>query len=79
MGGKLNVICFDKTGTLTEDGLDVLGIRFMSQQQRSGFRLTVRIPLTDQSDYRSFYQVHYRSLLQNHTLVLRQSSRITML
>ncbi|CAJ0643145.1 11439_t:CDS:10 [Entrophospora sp. SA101] len=29
MGGKLNVMCFDKTGTLTEDGLDVLGIRYV--------------------------------------------------
>ncbi|CBF77849.1 putative P-type ATPase [Aspergillus nidulans FGSC A4] len=34
VGGKLDVICFDKTGTLTEDGLDVLGIRVMTQHQR---------------------------------------------
>ncbi|KAL4787760.1 hypothetical protein BJX76DRAFT_317563 [Aspergillus varians] len=34
VGGKLDVICFDKTGTLTEDGLDVLGIRIMTQHQR---------------------------------------------
>ncbi|CAG8502981.1 984_t:CDS:10, partial [Cetraspora pellucida] len=31
VGGKLNVMCFDKTGTLTEDGLDVLGVRFINQ------------------------------------------------
>ncbi|KAL3458039.1 hypothetical protein BJX64DRAFT_267592 [Aspergillus heterothallicus] len=34
VGGKLDVVCFDKTGTLTEDGLDVLGLRIMNQQQR---------------------------------------------
>ncbi|KAL4883116.1 hypothetical protein BJY04DRAFT_185877 [Aspergillus karnatakaensis] len=34
VGGKLDVICFDKTGTLTEDGLDVLGIRIMTEQRR---------------------------------------------
>ncbi|KAL4806028.1 hypothetical protein BDV18DRAFT_140397 [Aspergillus unguis] len=34
VGGKLDVICFDKTGTLTEDGLDVLGMRIMTQDQR---------------------------------------------
>ncbi|KAL4917905.1 hypothetical protein BDW62DRAFT_72569 [Aspergillus aurantiobrunneus] len=37
VGGKLDVICFDKTGTLTEDGLDVLGIRIMTQHQRFDF------------------------------------------
>jgi cation-transporting ATPase 13A3/4/5 len=31
VGGKLDVMCFDKTGTLTEDGLDVLGVRLVSQ------------------------------------------------
>ncbi|CAG8551417.1 5269_t:CDS:10, partial [Dentiscutata erythropus] len=31
VGGKLNAMCFDKTGTLTEDGLDVLGVRFINQ------------------------------------------------
>ncbi|CAG8505217.1 11733_t:CDS:10, partial [Scutellospora calospora] len=31
VGGKLNAMCFDKTGTLTEDGLDVLGVRFVNQ------------------------------------------------
>ncbi|KAL3469277.1 hypothetical protein BJX99DRAFT_268374 [Aspergillus californicus] len=34
VGGKLDVICFDKTGTLTEDGLDVLGVRIMTEDQR---------------------------------------------
>ncbi|KKK26723.1 putative P-type ATPase [Aspergillus rambellii] len=34
VGGKLDVVCFDKTGTLTEDGLDVLGVRIMNQNQR---------------------------------------------
>ncbi|KAL4902464.1 hypothetical protein BDW74DRAFT_158641 [Aspergillus multicolor] len=34
VGGKLDVVCFDKTGTLTEDGLDVLGIRVMTLDQR---------------------------------------------
>lgn len=29
VGGKLDMICFDKTGTLTEDGLDILGVRFV--------------------------------------------------
>jgi cation-transporting ATPase 13A3/4/5 len=37
VGGKLDVVCFDKTGTLTEDGLDVLGLRIMNEQQRFGF------------------------------------------
>ncbi|OAQ96307.1 hypothetical protein LLEC1_00157 [Akanthomyces lecanii] len=31
VGGKLDVMCFDKTGTLTEDGLDVLGVRVVSE------------------------------------------------
>lgn len=34
VGGKLDVVCFDKTGTLTEDGLDVLGVRAVSSNQR---------------------------------------------
>ncbi|KAJ5641572.1 hypothetical protein N7490_005572 [Penicillium lividum] len=34
VGGKLDVVCFDKTGTLTEDGLDVLGARAVSNNQR---------------------------------------------
>ncbi|KAJ5953419.1 hypothetical protein N7454_000315 [Penicillium verhagenii] len=34
VGGKLDVVCFDKTGTLTEDGLDVLGARVVSNNQR---------------------------------------------
>ncbi|KAJ5263741.1 hypothetical protein N7478_011346 [Penicillium angulare] len=34
VGGKLDVVCFDKTGTLTEDGLDVLGARAVSSNQR---------------------------------------------
>jgi cation-transporting P-type ATPase 13A2 len=34
VGGKLDVMCFDKTGTLTEDGLDVLGVRLVSQSTR---------------------------------------------
>ncbi|KAJ5792184.1 uncharacterized protein N7503_008162 [Penicillium pulvis] len=34
VGGKLDVVCFDKTGTLTEDGLDVLGARAISNNQR---------------------------------------------
>ncbi|KAJ5888886.1 hypothetical protein N7495_008927 [Penicillium taxi] len=34
VGGKLDVVCFDKTGTLTEDGLDVLGARPVSSNQR---------------------------------------------
>ncbi|KAK9330708.1 hypothetical protein V1520DRAFT_339783 [Lipomyces starkeyi] len=33
VGGKLDVVCFDKTGTLTEDGLDVLGVHVVNQQQ----------------------------------------------
>lgn len=35
VGGKLDVVCFDKTGTLTEDGLDVLGARSVTRNQRS--------------------------------------------
>lgn len=31
VGGKLDIMCFDKTGTLTEDGLDVLGLRIVSE------------------------------------------------
>ncbi|OAA77441.1 ATPase type 13A2 [Akanthomyces lecanii RCEF 1005] len=31
VGGKLDIMCFDKTGTLTEDGLDVLGVRVVSE------------------------------------------------
>ncbi|KAL4929639.1 putative P-type ATPase [Aspergillus undulatus] len=34
VGGKLDVICFDKTGTLTEDGLDILGVRVMTGNQK---------------------------------------------
>ena len=34
MGGKLNILCFDKTGTLTEDGLDVLGIRYVDYNSK---------------------------------------------
>ncbi|KAI0199076.1 hypothetical protein F4808DRAFT_434112 [Astrocystis sublimbata] len=34
VGGKLDVMCFDKTGTLTEDGLDVLGVRLVSQSTK---------------------------------------------
>ncbi|KAL2813331.1 hypothetical protein BDW59DRAFT_154862 [Aspergillus cavernicola] len=51
MGGKLDVVCFDKTGTLTEDGLDVLGIRIMTQDQRlSGLLSEVSSkPLTESS------------------------------
>jgi cation-transporting ATPase 13A3/4/5 len=30
VGGKLDIMCFDKTGTLTEEGLDVLGVRVVS-------------------------------------------------
>lgn len=37
MGGKLDVVCFDKTGTLTEDGLDVLGLRTIGHDMRSGY------------------------------------------
>ncbi|KAL2866337.1 putative P-type ATPase [Aspergillus lucknowensis] len=33
VGGKLDLVCFDKTGTLTEDGLDVLGLRIMTNRQ----------------------------------------------
>ncbi|KAM3513218.1 hypothetical protein MY11210_003160 [Beauveria gryllotalpidicola] len=32
VGGKLDIMCFDKTGTLTEDGLDVLGVRVVSEE-----------------------------------------------
>jgi cation-transporting ATPase 13A3/4/5 len=31
VGGKIDIMCFDKTGTLTEDGLDVLGVRVVTQ------------------------------------------------
>ncbi|RKP10372.1 P-type ATPase-like protein [Thamnocephalis sphaerospora] len=31
VGGKIDMMCFDKTGTLTEDGLDVLGVRYVDQ------------------------------------------------
>lgn len=31
VGGKIDIMCFDKTGTLTEDGLDILGVRVVSQ------------------------------------------------
>ena len=31
VGGKLDLMCFDKTGTLTEEGLDVLGVRVVSE------------------------------------------------
>ncbi|KAK6075912.1 p-type ATPase [Seiridium cupressi] len=34
VGGKLDVMCFDKTGTLTEEGLDVLGVRLVSQSTK---------------------------------------------
>lgn len=34
VAGKIDVMCFDKTGTLTEEGLDVLGIRAVTD---SGF------------------------------------------
>jgi cation-transporting P-type ATPase 13A2 len=34
VGGKLDVMCFDKTGTLTEEGLDVLGVRLVSQASK---------------------------------------------
>ncbi|CAG8531740.1 8564_t:CDS:10, partial [Racocetra fulgida] len=45
VGGKLNVMCFDKTGTLTEDGLDVLGVRFINQTSHSdGHKTNNSIP-----------------------------------
>ncbi|KAF7173245.1 hypothetical protein CNMCM5623_005483 [Aspergillus felis] len=34
VAGKLDIVCFDKTGTLTEDGLDVLGVRTVTQDLR---------------------------------------------
>ncbi|GFF47573.1 probable cation-transporting ATPase C1672.11c [Aspergillus lentulus] len=34
VAGKLDIVCFDKTGTLTEDGLDVLGVRIVTQDLR---------------------------------------------
>lgn len=35
VGGKLDIMCFDKTGTLTEDGLDVLGVRVVSEASQT--------------------------------------------
>lgn len=35
VGGKLDIMCFDKTGTLTEDGLDVLGVRVVSDDSKT--------------------------------------------
>lgn len=35
VGGKLDIMCFDKTGTLTEDGLDVLGVRVVSDDSKA--------------------------------------------
>lgn len=34
VSGKLDIMCFDKTGTLTEEGLDVLGIRVVMQENK---------------------------------------------
>ena len=31
--GKVNVCCFDKAGTLTEDGLNILGVRFLDHAE----------------------------------------------
>ncbi|CEP11235.1 hypothetical protein [Parasitella parasitica] len=38
IGGKIDCMCFDKTGTLTEDGLDIHGIRAVTQT-RDGKKL----------------------------------------
>ncbi|EHA57052.1 hypothetical protein MGG_06925 [Pyricularia oryzae 70-15] len=35
VGGKIDIMCFDKTGTLTEEGLDVLGVRVVSEDTKS--------------------------------------------
>lgn len=35
VAGKIDIMCFDKTGTLTEEGLDVLGVRVVSTQNKS--------------------------------------------
>ncbi|CAG8453049.1 1903_t:CDS:10 [Gigaspora rosea] len=50
VGGKLNVMCFDKTGTLTEDGLDVLGVRFINQTSRRFTELHTTVDTLSKSD-----------------------------
>ncbi|CAG8797263.1 16074_t:CDS:10, partial [Gigaspora margarita] len=50
VGGKLNVMCFDKTGTLTEDGLDVLGVRFINQTSRRFTELHSTVDTLSKSD-----------------------------
>ncbi|GAO17869.1 hypothetical protein UVI_02030330 [Ustilaginoidea virens] len=46
VGGKLDIMCFDKTGTLTEDGLDVLGLRIVSETDNTFTDLLSRAPLS---------------------------------
>ncbi|KAF0454787.1 P-type ATPase-like protein [Gigaspora margarita] len=50
VGGKLNVMCFDKTGTLTEDGLDVLGVRFINQTSSRFTELHTTVDTLSKSD-----------------------------
>ncbi|KJZ75510.1 hypothetical protein HIM_04973 [Hirsutella minnesotensis 3608] len=46
VGGKLDLMCFDKTGTLTEDGLDVLGVRVVTQERGRFSDLITKPPST---------------------------------